>query len=64
MKFNFWSQSLLLIIQNIFEFQHHKTNRVSQKFWKILVGWLVGLLGFYGLSTIVGYLTPNPFLSK
>ena len=25
------------------------------------VGWLVG---FYGISTIVGYLTPNPFLCK
>ena len=23
-----------------------------------MVGWLVG---FYGISTIVGYLTPNPF---
>ena len=26
-----------------------------------LVGWLVG---FYGISTFVGYLTPNPFLCK
>ena len=26
-----------------------------------LVGWLVG---FYGISTFVGYLTPNPFLWK
>ena len=25
------------------------------------VGWLVG---FYGTSTFVGYLTPNPFLCK
>ena len=25
--------------------------------------WLVGrLFGFYGISTFVGYLTPNPFL--
>ena len=24
-------------------------------------GWLVG---FYGISTFVGYLTPNPFLGK
>ena len=31
--------------------------------WKIswLVGWLVD---FYGISTFVGYLTPNPFLCK
>ena len=29
------------------------------QFW--LVGWLVG---FYGISTFVGYLTPNPFLCK
>ena len=29
-----------------------------------LVGWLVGRFGFsfYGISTIVGYLMPNPFL--
>ena len=26
-----------------------------------LVGWLIG---FYGISTFVGYLTPNPFLCK
>ena len=29
----------------------------------MLVGWLVGwLFGFCGISTFVGYLTPNPFL--
>ena len=27
----------------------------------VLRGWLVG---FYGISTFVGYLTPNPFLYK
>ena len=27
----------------------------------MLVGWLVG---FYGISTFAGYLTPNPFLCK
>ena len=31
----------------------------GQKGW--LVAWLVG---FYGISTFVGYLTPNPFLCK
>ena len=25
---------------------------------------LVWLVGFYGISTFVGYLTPNPFLCK
>ena len=25
---------------------------------------LVGWLGFYGISTFVGYLTPNPFFMK
>ncbi len=30
-----------------------------------LFGWLVGwLVVFYGISTFVGYLTPNPFLCK
>ena len=28
---------------------------------KTQVGWL---FGFYGISTFVGYLTPNPFLCK
>ena len=28
------------------------------------VGWLVWFVGFYGISTFVGYLTPNPFLCK
>ena len=26
-----------------------------------MVGWFIG---FYGISTFVGYLTPNPFLCK
>ena len=30
----------------------------------LLVGWLVGLVGFYDISTLVGYLTPNSFLCK
>ena len=25
---------------------------------------MLGWLGFYGISTFVGYLTPNPFLYK
>ena len=29
------------------------------------IGWLVGwFIGFYGISTFVGYLTPNLFLCK
>ena len=29
-----------------------------------LSGWLVGWLGFYGISNFVGYSMPNPFLYK
>ena len=30
-----------------------------------ITGWLVGwFVEFYGISTFVGYLTPNPFLCK
>ena len=30
-----------------------------------IFGWLVGsLVGFHGIATFVGYLTPNPFLYK
>ena len=36
-----------------------ETNHVQLDTW--LVGWLVG---FYGISTFVGYLMPNPFLYK
>ena len=36
-------------------------NSCSQFFLKPLIGWFVG---FYGISTFVGYLTPNPFLCK
>ena len=32
--------------------------RIKEKI-DCLVGWLVG---FYGISTFFGYLTPNPFL--
>ena len=32
-------------------------NRICHKGW--LEGWLVG---FYGISTFLGYLTPYPFL--
>ena len=36
-------------------FQEFKGNNLN-------VGWLVGwLFGVYGISTFVGYLTPNPF---
>ena len=27
-------------------------------------GWLSWFMGFYGMSTIVGYLSPNPFLCQ
>ena len=36
-------------------------NHLKRKYLIWLFGWLVG---FYGISTFVGYLTPNPFLCK
>ena len=36
-------------------------NESKNKEKKRKIGWL---FGFYGISTFVGYLTPNPFLSK
>ena len=30
----------------------------------IRLDWYSWLVGFYGISTFVGYLTPNPFLYK
>ena len=32
--------------------------------WKLFEKCMVGWLGFYGISTFVGYLTPNQFLCK
>ena len=38
----------------------------SSKQYQSALDWygLVWLVGFYGISTFVGYLTPNPFLCK
>ena len=33
------------------------------KVWWHLMNWVVGSFGFYGISTIVGYLMPNHFYS-
>ena len=38
-----------------------KLEKYLQKTWKCWFG-LVWFGGFYGISTFVGYLTPNPFL--
>ena len=40
----------------------YSATRILMVGW--VVGWLVGWLDFYGISTFVGYLTPNPFLCK
>ena len=34
------------------------------KLFIFIDSWLVWFIGFYGISTFVGYLTPNPFLCK
>ena len=39
-----------------------KSNFVSRDEKKILVGWVGWLVVFYGISTFLSYLTPNPFL--
>ena len=38
-----------------------KKEMTNKKKWKNIIGWL---FGFDGISTFVGYLTPNPFLYK
>ena len=46
------------------KFYSRQLNKLPDK-WQELVGWLVGwVFGFYGISTFVGYLMPNPFLQK
>ena len=50
------------IIHKYIKWKKHKKNKIKEnKIKERLVGWLVG---FYGISTFVGYLTPNPFLYK
>ena len=41
----------------------HQCSMILQLQWEVQI-WLVGLLGFYGISTFVGYLMQNPFLCK
>ena len=48
---------------------HRNVNMNGQLFHQCEItvdGWygLVGKLGFYSILTLVGYLTPNPFLCK
>ena len=58
-KKNYKKDSLVIVNLVFFKYK----NDVSERILK-LVGWLVGLFGFYGISTFVGYVTPNPFLYK
>ena len=50
--------------------QRHDTIDSTQEetlyinFWGLVLFGLVWFGGFYGISTFVGYLTPNPFLWK
>ena len=44
---------------------HTHTHTHTHTYIYIYIGWLVGwLVEVYGISTDVGYLTPNPFLNK
>ena len=60
-----WTQRLCLT----FDASNHPISQVNRTarviailgFPFVTVGWLVG---FYGISTFEGYLTPNPFLCK
>ena len=57
----------VFFLQNVALRYHEEAQRFSYLYgWLAgwLVGWLVGWLDFYGISTFVGYLTPNPFYAK
>ena len=50
------------IIDSIFDDDKYTTKKVSLSSLKKKEKWLwLWLVGFYGISTFVGYLTPNPF---
>ncbi len=52
-----------LRIKMVQPFSRPNTDTAWKKYYFISFG-LVWFVGFYGISTFVGYLTPNPFLSK
>ena len=41
--------------------KERKCKKKARNIYIKLVGWFVG---FYGISTFLGHLTPNPFLCK
>ena len=54
-------QSMKSVITNFL--RNHQSAKYEKEIEELLrmVGWL---FGFYGISTFVGYLMPNPFLNK
>ncbi len=44
---------------------NNNNNNNNNRTWKLVAEWMVGwLVGFYGISTFVGYFMSNPFLYK
>ena len=63
--------NLLLELVNLYSIKksemckHSSLSKLSSsKIFSVCFGLFVWLVGFYGISTIVGYLTLNPFLRK
>ena len=55
------------ITYKLFTYKSYMYNHltVSKQMIDVKLNWLVSwLIGFYGISTFVGYLMPNPFLYK
>ena len=57
----FFQKYVLLFIKWTYVYFFKKKQSLFYIDVAVLIGWLVG---FCGLSTFVGNLTPNPFLSK
>ena len=58
---------LLSITNNSIKHQSFVYSQLNDQTVQFSISYLFGLVwfvGFYGISTFVGYLTPNPFLCK
>ena len=59
-KYSHTEVTILNLMFNYF----YKKNHSPPLFWNIYRFSIYWLVGFYGISTFVGYLIPNPFLYK
>ena len=58
------SMKFLQYLFSLTFYHEHDMTWELEYLFESVIEWLVWFGGFYGISTFVGYLTPNPFLCK